>query len=128
MRETDAPRFRPSEHVDGRTLRALPAYSPLRAMRSAPQALGVSHPNVAAGAVVKHSQSSPQPSNSPLPLLLTTRLVLPFFPFLDAFLVPHRPHGKLTVGARYAPEVPPRQVRKHRVSLEAQALTQSRCV
>src|SRR5215208_1222061 len=42
------------------------------------------------------------------------------FPLLEALLVPDRSHSKLAVGARYASEVPPRQVGKHCVTLEAQ--------
>src|SRR5215208_6211135 len=47
---------------------------------------------------------------------------------IGALLVPDRSHSKLAVGARYAPEVPPRQVGKHRITLEAQPPAQSRCV
>src|SRR5215208_1038182 len=64
-----------------------------------------------------------------LPLLLTTRSILLLrFPLFDALLVPDRPHGKLAVRSRYAPEVPPREVGKHRLALETQPPAQSRGV
>src|ERR671911_1354035 len=61
-------------------------------------------------------------------LLVATRLILLRFPLLDALLVPDWPHSKLAVRARYAPEVPPGEVRKHRVPLEPQPPAQSRGV
>src|SRR5829696_7667148 len=63
-----------------------------------------------------------------LSLVATRPTLLLRFPLFNALLVPDRAHSKLAVGARYAPEVPPREVGKHRVALEAQAPSQSRCV
>jgi hypothetical protein len=59
---------------------------------------------------------------SPLPRLLrATRLIVPLrFPHSYALLVPDRAHRKLAVRKGYASEVPPREVGKHRVPLEAQ--------
>src|SRR5215208_1907501 len=61
--------------------------------------------------------------------LPTTRPVLLLrFPLSDTLLVPDRTHSKLAVGARYATEVPPGEVSKHRIPLEAQSPAQSRGV
>jgi hypothetical protein len=63
------------------------------------------------------------------PLLRATRPTLLLgFPLSNALLVPDGPHGKQAVGARYAAEVPPREVGKHGVPLEPQPLAQSRGV
>ena len=59
-------------------------------------------------------------------LFSTPPILLLLFPLSDALLVPDRSHGKLTIRAGYAAEVPSRQVGEHRVSLEAQPSAQSR--
>jgi hypothetical protein len=63
---------------------------------------------------------------SRLPTMRSTLFVC--FPLPNALLIPDRSHSKLAVRAGYAPEVPPGEVREHRIPLEAQPPAQGRGV